>query len=372
MNTNRSVTHLSKLSDPQRKEVVSSPTFHKPLPQTSRIYPKPDAIKQINTETTKPTIICSMLESDMVVSMDSLKTLTLKQLRRLGSELYLNLNTKVDKKTLLEDIICNLKKRKMLHIPFKPNNLSKSMYQKNPIHWSPPKTPRNKRDIIITDKYPEKGVRIMKTSEAWSKNKTLEERGQIIDEPCLNSEPKFDGPSQLGNSFAMDIDSKPTEQLKSGSTDSCSRICELETEWSKREKGLKDMLKISDEKVCVLQEQLNAVKTGRNSLQSKLMPTPSAAKLALDSLINSPFARELIYMDAKVGLALKLDNLMETVADLRNLIDKLSPSHEKTSFNLVKGDGHCLDSSFPSKPMGISERVQKQLLSINKELGGQD
>ena len=168
----------------------------------------------------------------------------------------------------------------------------------------------------------------------------------------------------------MDIDNKPTEQLKCGSTDSCTRICELEMKLPKREKGLNDMLKISDEKVCVLQEQLNAVKTERNSLQSKLMPTPSTAKLALDSLTNSPFAQELRYMDAKVGLAIKLDNLMETVADLRNWIDKLFLSHEKTSFNLVKGDGHCLDSSFPSKPMGISERVQKQLLSINKELGG--
>ena len=166
VNTNGSVTILGKLSEPQRKEVVSSPTCHKPPPQTSRIYPKPDAFKQINTETTKPTIICSMLESDMVVSMDSLKTLTLKQLRRLSSELYLNLNEKVDKKTLLEDIIYNLKKRKLLHIPVKPNNLPKSIIQKNPIHWSPPKTSRNKRDIIITDKYPEKGVRIMKTSEA--------------------------------------------------------------------------------------------------------------------------------------------------------------------------------------------------------------
>ena len=120
----------------------------------------------------------------------------------------------------------------------------------------------------------------------------------------MNSASKSDGPSQPSSSFAMDIDNKPTEQLKSGSKDFCSRVCELETEWSKREKGLKDMLKISDEKVYVLQEQLNAVKTGRNNLKSKLLSTPSAAKLALDSLINSPFAQELRYMDAKVGLAL--------------------------------------------------------------------
>eukprot|EP00495_Collosphaeridae_sp_1-RS-2012_P009469 TRINITY_DN9632_c0_g1_i1.p1 TRINITY_DN9632_c0_g1~~TRINITY_DN9632_c0_g1_i1.p1 ORF type:complete len:77 (+),score=28.57 TRINITY_DN9632_c0_g1_i1:110-340(+) len=66
----------------------------------------------------------------------------------------------------------------MLHIPVKPNNVPKSINQKNPIHWSPPKIPRNKRDIIITDKYPEKGVRIMKTSEAWSKKKKYRLRGR--------------------------------------------------------------------------------------------------------------------------------------------------------------------------------------------------
>ena len=77
----------------------------------------------------------------------------------------------------------------------------------------------------------------------------------------------------------------------------------------------------------------------------------------------------MICGDYKIGLAFKLEKLKKTVTNLRNSFDKLFPSHEKTPFHLVKGGGSCEDSSFPLKPLNISEHFKRQLSSINEELG---
>ena len=356
----------------ERKEMASpSSRKHKPLSQScSYSQNRPDAIKQREIEQAKSTILSSIMETDGPVSMDKLTNLTINQLEKLGSELCLSFNSEWDKQRLLEHIIYNLKQKTNCRNSPGHNTLPKSFNQEKPISWSPPKEQQKRTSIIITDKHPEEGVRVMKTSEAWAKEKTAEDWDQTEDTVCFNSAPNITySSSQPESSLIMDIDNESTEWRMNVGSDLRSRICELKTEWSKREKCLKDLQRISDEKVRALQEQLNTVISERNNLQCKLLRTPSAAKLSLESMLNSPYVQELKYGNCNIGLALKLDRLKETVADLRNSFDKLFPSHEKTQFHLVKGGGSCVDSNFPLKPKSISESFKKQLLGINEELG---
>ena len=145
----------------------------------------------------------------------------------------------------------------------------------------------------------------MKTSEAWAKEKTAEDWDQTEDTVCFNSAPIITySSSQPESSLIMDIDNESTEWRMNVGSDLRSRICELKTEWSKREKCLKDLQRISDEKVRALQEQLNTVISERNNLQCKLLRTPSAAKLSLESMLNSPYVQEMKFGNCNIGLAL--------------------------------------------------------------------
>ena len=147
------------------------------------------------------------------------------------------------------------------------------------------------------------------------------------------------------------------------------KIYALEAKWAKREKFLTESLRTSATKVRDLKEQLSSIIKERDNLQNQLIPRPQASKVALESMLDSNFVRRLSIDKNMVGIALKTDNMSESLQKLRATIMGLTTNNEHPFFSLAKGEGKCQELRFPSTLERLPEPLIQSLSLIDRELG---
>ena len=184
----------------------------RPTPVTSPRLQAAKTIKRVRRESKYKLTT----HADGSVSLDSFLALNVGQLRRLSEELKLNLSPKMKKKELRLKISSWLKIQSGKDNP-KISNLaiSESKDQRHP--WSPPKAFQNSlplSPVIIQDRNPEKGVRIIKMSEVTKAYDECSSRN--IKKPIMTN-------SLAANSIKSDL----TSDRKAGVLESITRSKEV-------------------------------------------------------------------------------------------------------------------------------------------------